>query len=464
MHKHTLRARRNTTTTTTTTTTTNHQSAASSTSSASSVSSNKAKSKSNKSTDNMHQTVLEMGPGVSVHYGDDGIVLTSIVGEARDDDPNYYIAQFNDSALKNRGMLNREDRIVFLATQQMTSMEHKPLLNDLIHSYKSLLCKMIPDVTHKPKSQYEQIKVLPALDFQNGNIMLSKKLVDDCKNQSFMKCVKEVVNHRAAEEAEYVYGNARENCPFMFETIKMEKQLNERGVDTRQVLQIVDPNYFDSSLISITETFLHGIAMASKPKNKRDEIAAQALPAFPLKDAFANMARLLVDVDLNTYAEHHFLYRENFHQREVEALPHGDPLVRRDQLVDISQAVGINLINYPRDMPHNKPVKLLNEQLREFNNNKNRYSLADALMQMKHKQIHGETFTLNEQSEQAGSEAPSASQNADVPDEEEYIDPNEEEAAAAAADANVENELICEPINISYAPIPTPTPNENLQN
>jgi hypothetical protein len=301
------------------------------------------------------------------------------------DDANYYIASMEilNNGRGGHDTDNSSELIKFLAKKQLSTMQEKPLRDDLVAGYEKLTNTAMPDVTFKPKNDYDPVRHVPALAFRNGNIMLHRDLVKRNVPNSLMQCMAKVLNHKYAKDADYVYGSTDTRFPFLFNVIKVNK--DDTPLGGRKVLEVVDPNYFDPELIAITENYLQGMnaieveASRSKSTNRRRENGLEAVSRIALRNAFASLPKLTVNVDLNDYAEELFKLYSGLPLHDFVHLPEGHPLVQKHKLVLHAHQHGLPLIDYPKDLPHSKPNSYHNNQKRDQQANPDKYTLSRSL-------------------------------------------------------------------------------------
>jgi hypothetical protein len=326
-------------------------------------------------------------------------------------DANYYIAPFVDKRETGGRSVHIDSnyaRVQLLAAVQLTTMQEKPLKGDLIFAYESLLNKQIDDM-RKPEANDDAADVdvdepsasedgpkaygkcqIPALNFKDNEIFLSRHLVKEHKRNALLRCTEKVINHLHADEGEYVYGVTRENTPFLLETIKVGPGA---PLHRKKKLQVIDPNFFDESLVIITENFLQGAAKAAGSRRRKDqkkltidEHVHEIESKFALRNAFSKLPRFFVDLDLNTYADALFKHKErdNISTVHFNVMMEGHPLKRAIQLIEMVEQSNERrrLIQYPTDLPHACPRKYFNDQTRAMAINPEKYSLSAHLVRM----------------------------------------------------------------------------------
>jgi hypothetical protein len=325
----------------------------------------------------MNQTTLDGVSGEQSGENQQQLQSTE-VGVVKEDD-DYYICPFNDVNLNRSQRVDSDnDRIRILAHAQIISMQEKPLMDDLIGGYENMLGKRVAATDQSQRKPGDPPKMIPAFMFHNNEIYLSKHLVKENKNNALLKCTAEVINHACATACEYVYGVPRENCPFMLETIKVGPDVPGK----KRPLHVIDPNFFDASLVNITEKYIMGLAKARAGSKKANKDTAEKFATFALGKAFSSLPRLIVDMDLNDYAETIFLHKEKYIQSDIDAMPDGNPVRRAAELVAMTEADGSSLISYPFDLPHAYPVRYINDQIKEVKRNPQKFSLKAHLKRM----------------------------------------------------------------------------------
>lgn len=330
------------------------------------------------------------------------------------EDVNYYIAPLNFSAVnKNARIENNADRLKVLAEHQYNHMKNKPLWDDVLQGYHRLFEKSVDDKSSvvgggvggggASDNAFLETAKIPALEFRDGNMYLSKHIVKEHCSNALQRCTEKAINFMHANVAEYVYGSTRENTPFLFETVRVEK---DKSWSNKQ-LHIIDPNFFEQHLVEITERFLAPMADVCKKSRKRRKTQNRVVNGvaqqqqeeeeekeqveeneqevtFSLNNAFSSQARLTIDLDLNEYADALFLMQTYLTEEQIEALPNGDPLLRKAELVERAEQVHKQtLLRYPDELPHFNPIKYFNDQNRAVESNPERFSARAHLKRLK---------------------------------------------------------------------------------
>ena len=325
-------------------------------------------------------------------------------------DDNYYYAPLDFASIgakSNTRIDNNVDRVKLLANHQYKTMEAKPLPGDLRSAYETLLSLRIK--SEKQQASYNNsaddddddacssIKTVPALDFTNGYICISRKLVKDNKIDALKRCTEKVINHKYAKKATYLYGVSKKDVPFFFETIKVGPDVNPKG---KKVLKPIDPNYFDRSLIAITERFNRHVHESIKSKKHTDlektlnDKSTNFFARKALHTAFSTKNRIVIDCDLNDSSDwiHSQNIKYDMDHMTVLNLPTGDPLERARELIKLERERQAKLlkdegivddeyvlVNYPKDLPHSTPVTYYNNSIIDARDNPQKYSYTDAI-------------------------------------------------------------------------------------
>jgi hypothetical protein len=263
-------------------------------------------------------------------------------------DPNYLIAPFDDEQVGRGGRVYSDhDRIKYLAKAQLSTMNEKPLEADLVDAYQLLLDTNIPDVTHKPSSEYEQQRHVPCLKFEHGLIKLAKKSLTEAQPNMLLRCLKRVLDHEHATPCVYIYGATLPHCPFLFETITV-------GAPTRQRRMKIfndEATYCEPMVSSITQGLLQSIHERVSASKGEDT------SVYDPRAGSSSEPRVFIDIDFNDFADIEFFKRNKFFPDDVKELPEGNPIKRRDELILAAGKEGRTLIRYPFDIPQYNQIK-----------------------------------------------------------------------------------------------------------
>ena len=319
------------------------------------------------------------------------------------EDIDYFIATFDENSRgKNARIDNNQDRAKLLADYQFGSMTNKPLFDDVLHAYQRLLEKQVESAVINVTGESKRI---PALDFREGKVFLSKHIVKEHRENALKKCTEEVIDHFYASAGEYVYGTTRQYSPFLYETIKVGSDPKKK----REKLTVIDPNFFDASLVSMTQNYLKGAQKVSTNSKKRksyellvddDEYESKG---YSLKNAFSSNHTFIVDTDFNWQADNSFLAKHYFSESQLNDLPSGDPWERAKRNTEhTEQTTKEKLSNYPLALPHHNPKRYRRLQIEEVRDHPERFSLKAhtiRLQKMKEAYLNNEMF-IEEETEQ----------------------------------------------------------------
>ena len=349
-----------------------------------------------------------------------------------EEDANYFIAPFKqitrEGVRSHHHADSNMDRVRWLATQQRKTMAEPPLMDDLIAGYVALLNKTFPD-------EEAADKIITALDFSDdGKILLSKRLWDNNKEHALKECLAEVLNHRAAKNAEYIYGVPINKSPHLLQTIKVDlpDSVAERN-KVANILRVPNPKFFERKVTMITHRYIYAVAQAIEkkrqqraavPRNKldrerceeRDENEAHrsAAAEFSLASAFAVRSHEVVDMDLNEYADLDFTVTEGFRKSLIDGLPDGHPLRRRDYLIQVAEEQGLELVSYPEGMPQHDMVGYVEQLNKQVELKPKDFAISALLRQ---KMIETNHYSLQDEQQQQQQESSSSSSSSSQPAE-----------------------------------------------
>lgn len=311
---------------------------------------------------------LKGQPAYAEEVVEDGEDTNTTLKRGFDDThPDYYSNVFT---LKSGGRTDsNHERIQALARIQYAKMKCKPQFKDLVAAYETLTQTHI--TCEGANENDVNAPTIPALDFKNGRILLSKKILDVNCDDVLLKCVRYVLNHKHARKAEYLYCNTIPNAPFIFQTIKVGYD-NEKDKKKLVELTMKDPDFQDPSLIKSTQRLLMGVAKQHHKKMKCDVDFTEMVDK-----AFSKKPIMIVDTDLNVYAHAKHLSSIDIHADYIDGLPPGDPQELKKKLIDIADEEGWELIHYPKALPQSKPKRYLKDLMKKVNDDREAYTLSN---------------------------------------------------------------------------------------